>query len=43
MLMGHANGSVRHHTLKDVKGPQLPTGAWPGGPYKGCETMMAAI
>ncbi len=33
------------HTLKlkDVQGPQLPTEAWPGTPYKGCETMMGAI
>ena len=29
--------------VKDVQGPQLPIGAWPGAPYKGCETTMAAI
>ncbi len=26
--------------FKDVQEPQLPTGSWPGGPYKGRETMI---
>ena len=30
----------RNFCLKDVQGPQLPTGAWPGAPYKGHETMI---
>ncbi len=29
--------------IKDGHRPWLPIGAWPGAPYKGCDTMLAAI
>ncbi len=38
-MAGHAIGGYLP-IFKDVQGPQLPTGAWPGGPYKGRETAF---
>ncbi len=43
LLFFYYSCSLHISPIKDVQGPQLPTGAWPGAPYKGCETTMAAI